>query len=178
MRRPWLLIVFGAVVWLAGGGRPAVAQRGPEKVFAGQIITSDKAFPTYAKSASAYVAAIKKQSRSTFAEDKEKGQWKIHFAAFLKVPLPDLEINVKLYEVSGKNHTLLNSFEQFTDQRGQRTIISKMVLDKKQVGVNKALVIEMAYKGKVLASGRFKIVGEGDRSSGKVDFSEGDGEEQ
>ncbi|MBK7538362.1 MAG: hypothetical protein IPI49_23960, partial [Myxococcales bacterium] len=144
---------------------PAAAQRGPEKVFAGKIITSDEPSVT-AKSANAYVAAIRKaQSKTSFAEDKATGQWKIHFAAFLKAPLPDLEIEVKLFEISGKNQTLLSSFEQFTDQRGQLTIISKLVLDKKQVGVNKDLVIIMDYRGKVLATGRFRIVGEGDKAT-------------
>lgn len=180
MRRSWMLLfvasaVTSAVLLLTS--TPAAAQRGPEKVFAGKIITSDKAFPSYAKSANAYVAAIRKQSKTSFAEDKATGQWKIHFAAFLKAPLPDLEIEVKLFEISGKNQTLLSSFEQFTDQRGQRTIISKLVLDKKQVGVNKDLVIIMDYRGKVLATGRFRIVGEGDKATGKVDFSEDDSEE-
>jgi hypothetical protein len=178
MRRSWLPIVLIVVGWFASASRPAAAQRGPEKVFAGQILTSDKPFPASAKSAAAYVAAIKKQSRTTFFEDKEKGQWKIHFAAFLKAPLPDLEIEVKLFVVDGKNQTLVTSFEQFTDERGQRAIISKLVLDKKQVGVNKSLVMTMDYKGKVLATGHFKIAGEGEKSSGKVDFNEGDTDDQ
>lgn len=176
MRGSWLLVLV-ASVWLFATASPAAAQRGPEKVFAGKIITSDKAFPSSAKSPSAYVAAIKKQSKTSFAEDKASGQWKIHFAAFLKAPLPDLEIEVKLLEVSGKSQTLITSFEQFTDARGQRAIISKMVLDKKQVGVNKELVMIMDYRGKVLASGRFRIVGEGEKATGKVDFSEGESEE-
>lgn len=172
MLRSRSLNVLGILACIALMASPAFAGGNPEKVFAGQVMLSDKPYPTSAKSASAYVAAIKKQSRTAFAEDKEKGQWKIHFAAFLKAPLPDLEIGVKLYEVSGKSQTLINSFEQYTDERGQRTIISKLVLDKKQVGVNKQLLIVMDYKGKVLASGRFKIVGEGEKSTGKVDFNE------
>ncbi|MEZ4359852.1 MAG: hypothetical protein R3B48_06700 [Kofleriaceae bacterium] len=172
MVRPWLLLVVA--LSLCAVASPAHAQRGPEKVFAGQIMTSNKPYPSSAKSAAAYVTAIKKQSRKVFAEDKEKGQWKIHFAAFLKAPLPDLEIGVKLFEVAGKTQTLVTSFEQFTDERGQRTIISKLQLDRAQVGVNKDLVMVMAYKGKVLATGRFRIVGEEERSSGKVNFEEGE----
>jgi hypothetical protein len=166
------IVSLAALAMIALAAAPAAAGGGPEKVFAGQIMTSDKPYPSYAKSASAYTAAIRKQSKKSFAEDKEKEQWRIHFAAFLKAPLPDLEISVKLFAVSGKNQTLLTSFEQFTDERGQRTIISKLVLDKKQVGVNKELLMVMDYRGKVLATGRFKIVGEGDKSTGKVDFNE------
>lgn len=169
---PWLVSALAALAMITLGAAPALAGGGPEKVFAGQIMTSDKPYPSYAKSASAYTAAIRKQSKKSFAEDKEKEQWRIHFAAFLKAPLPDLEISVKLFEVSGKSQNLITSFEQFTDQRGQRTIISKLVLDKKQVGVNKELLMVMDYRGKVLASGRFRIVGEGDKATGKVDFNE------
>jgi hypothetical protein len=178
MPRSCSVMTFAVCAWLFLAASPASAQRGPEKVFAGQIMTSDKAYPNSARSASAYVAAIRKQSRTSFSEDKELGQWKIHFAAFLKAPLPDLEIGVKLFELSGKSQTLLTSFEQFTDQRGQRTIISKVVLDRKQVGVNKDLLLVMDYKGKVLASGRFRIVGQGDKSTGKVDFNSDEAEAQ
>ena len=52
------------------------------------------------------------------------------------------------------------------------TILSNMTLDKKQVGVNKELLMTMESKGKVLASSRFKILGEGEKFTGKVDFSE------
>jgi hypothetical protein len=47
-----------------------------------------------------------------------------------------------------------------------------MTLDKKQVGVNKELMMTMENKGKVLASTRFRIVGDGEHFSGKVNFSE------
>lgn len=176
MQRLWFW-ALAALVWLGATVSPAAAQRGPEKIFAGKIMLSDKSYPSSAKSAAAYVAAIKKQSKTSFQEDKATGQWKIHFAAFLKAPLPDLEIEVKLLEVAGKSQTLITSFEQFTDERGQRTIISKLVLDKKQVGVNKELLMIMEYRGKVLASGKFRILGEGEKATGKVDFSEGDTEE-
>jgi len=42
------------------------------------------------------------------------------------------------------------SFDQFTDERGQKTILSNMTLDKKQVGVNKELLMTMESKGKIL----------------------------
>src|SRR5689334_920213 len=62
----------------------AHAQRGPEKVFAGKILVSNKRFPTQAKSANAYIAALKKQAKTNFYEDKEKQEWRVYFAAFFK----------------------------------------------------------------------------------------------
>jgi hypothetical protein len=150
--------------------RPASAD--PNRTFAGRIMMSEKRFPLRAKSAAAYEAAIRKQSKTNFSEDKEKKQWKIFFIGFLKQPLPDLEYVVKIYELVGRTKQLLSTFEQFTDERGQRTLTSNVILERKQFGVNKQLLVTMEYRGRVLASGKLKILGQADRFSGKVDFSE------
>jgi hypothetical protein len=160
-------LLISAIVLMAG---PATAD--PNKVFSGRIMMSEKRYPTQAKSAAAYTAQIKKQSKTSFHEDKEKKGWKIHFIGFLKAPLNDVEYVVKIYELGGRQQQLLSSFEQFTDERGQKTLTSSVVLEKKQFGVNKELMITMENKGKVLASGRVKILGEGEKFSGKVNFSD------
>ena len=159
------------VVAIALGAGRAEAQS-PNQAFMGRIMMSSKRFPQQAKSASAYTAQIRKQSQTNFVEAKDTHTWKIYFAGFLKAPLNDLEYVIKLYDVTGKSQQLLVSFDQFTNERGQQTIVSNMTLDKKQVGVNKELMMTMENKGKVLASSRFKILGEGEKFSGKVDFSE------
>jgi hypothetical protein len=166
-----LALVMGLVV-VGVGAAPAHAQRGPEKVFAGKVLLSPKRFPVQAKSANAYVAALKKQSKTTFLEDRAKKEWKIHFAAFFKAPLDDLEVVIKLYDISNGGQAMLATFEQYLDGRGQRSLISNMKLERKQFGVNKHLLITVESRGRVLATGRFKIVGEAERYSGKVDFSE------
>jgi hypothetical protein len=166
-----LRAVVVSLVVLALGAPAAVAQN-PNQAFAGRIMMSSKRFPLQAKSASAYTAAIRKQAQTNFVEAKDTHTWKIYFAGFLKTPLNDLEYVIKLYDVTGKSQQLLVSFDQFTNERGQQTIVSNMTLDKKQVGVNKELLMTMENKGKVLASSRFKILGEGEKFSGKVDFSE------
>ena len=143
-------------------------------MFAGRVITSKKSFPTSAKSASAYVAAIRKITTTSFAEDKESQSWKINFGAFLKAPLDDVEYVVKLYDLSTKPAVLLTSFDQYSDQRGQRTIISNFTLDRKLAGVNKDISIVVESKGRTLAAGRFHITGEWEKFSGKVDFSDDD----
>jgi hypothetical protein len=144
----------------------------PNVVFKGKIMTSTKRYPLSAKSKDAYVSAIKKQSATNFKEDKEKGQWKIYFAAFLSVPLNDVEYMIKFYELSGGRQQLLGASEAFNDSRGQKTIVSSIVLEKKSFGVNKQLMMTIENRGKVLASGRFKILGEGEKFTGKVNFSD------
>ena len=167
--RPVLSVVVVALA--CGLATPSASAQNPNQAFAGRIMMSSKRFPQQAKSASAYTAMIRKQAQSNFIEAKDTHTWKIYFAGFLKMPLDDLEYVIKLYELTGKSQQLLVSFDQFTDSRGQKTILSNMTLDKKQVGVNKELLMTMESRGKILASSRFKILGEGERYTGKVDFS-------
>lgn len=150
---------------------PAQADK-VNRAFAGKIMLSSKRFPSQAKSLAAFNAKIRKQSTTSFQEDKEKQQWKIHFAGFLRAPLNDLEYLVKIYELNGSRQQLLLTFEQFTSERGMTALVSNMTLEKKSVGVNKQLLVTMENKGKVLASARFRILGQGERYTGKVDFSE------
>ena len=49
-----------------------------------------------------------------------------------------------------------------------------MILQRKQFGVNKQLMITLESHGKTLAVGKFKIIGEAEKLSGKVDFSDDD----
>jgi len=144
----------------------------PNQVFKGKIMLSTKRFPLSAKSKDAYISAVRKQSSSNFQENKTNGTWKIYFAAFLSKPLNDVEYVIKFYELGGAGQQLLGASEAFNDERGQKTIVSNITLEKKSFGVNKQLLMTIENKGSVLASARFKILGEGERFSGKVNFSE------
>ena len=169
------LFALGFVLLATASSALAQAEK-PNKAFAGKIMLSEKRFPSSGKSLADFNAKIKKQSKVNFTENKEKQEWKIHFIGFLKQPLNDIEYLVKIYEIGRGGNQVLASFEQFADQRGQASLISNMTLERKVVGVNKQLMITMENRGKVLASARFKILGEGERFSGKVDFSEDEAE--
>ena len=160
-----LLVIFSFVA-------SASADDLPNRVFKGKIMTSAKRYPTTAKSQSAYVAAIKKQSTSNFREDKTDGTWMVYFAAFLRKPLNDVEYTIKFCELGGGGQRLLGTSDQFNDERGQKTIVSKIKLEKKSFGVNKELLMTIENKGTIYATTRFKILGEGEHFSGKVNFSE------
>jgi len=165
------LVLFGLVA-------PARAQD-PNAVFSGKILLSTKRFPQSSKSADAYIASLKKQAQDVFTEDKSSGTWKIYFTGFFKGgALDDVEYVIKIYDVTTKGQQLLVSFDQYTDQRGEKSVSSNMTLNKKQVGVNKQLMMTMESKGKILASARFTIKGEGEHYTGKVDFSNDDDEDE
>ena len=165
------ILVAAILVCSISVARPAAAEK-VNSAFAGRIMLSDKRFPASASSIGAYNSKVRSISKTNFYEDKEKKSWKIYFAGFLKAPLNDVEYLVKIYELTGRGQQLLTSFEQFTDERGHATLLSNMVLERKMVGVNKELMITLENKGRVLASGRIKILGQGDKFNGKVDFSE------
>jgi hypothetical protein len=170
-RRPLASVVVLSLVLLSS----AALANDPNRVFAGQIVTMTKRPPANAKSPDAYIATMRKMKQTIFSEDKSDHTWTIWMAAFLKAPLNDLEYTIKYYDVSnGQGQQLLGADDQFTDKPGQKTIITKAKLDKSMFGVNKELLVTLESKGKVLASTRVKIIGEGDRFTGKVNFSDDD----
>lgn len=160
-------IAFSLVLVMFGG---IVFAQNPNQVFNGRIMVSSKRFPASAKSPDAYIAAIKKQSGVNFYENKEDHTWKVYFAAFLKSKLDDVEYVLKI--VDARSHQVLSSTDQYTDERGQQTMLVNVTIDKKSYGVNRELLVSIESKGKILAQGTFKILGEGEHYTGKVDFSD------
>jgi hypothetical protein len=154
--------------------RPADAGD-PNKVFAGQIIPMAKRPPSSAKSPDAYIGIMRKMKQLIFVEDKSDHSWTIWLACFLKQPLNDVEYSIKYYDTSHGQQFLASS-DNFTDsaQRGDKTLLTKIKLEKKWAGVNHPVLITIENKGKVLASTTIQIKGEGESYSGKVNFSEDD----
>lgn len=146
---------------------PAVA--GP---FDGKIVTSSKRIPTSGKSKGAYFKKLRKQSTSKFQENTEKKQWKIHYAAFFRKPLNDLEVTVKLYDVTDRTPMLKDSFEVFLPARGQKNLISSLKIDRERYGVNRKIQMVVENRRRKLAVTNFQILGEAEKFSGKVDFTE------
>lgn len=173
MNRPRLAVLVSSLS-LAFVFSTFASQDAEATPFKGKVITSHKRFPTTAKSKKAYFAKLRKQKRSKFQEDKKKKQWKVYFAAFFKKKLNDLEVTIKLYDVTGKQKVMKAGFEQYLDRRGQKEIISYLKLDRDKFGVNRRIEIQVVNRGRVLAKGRFHILGEEEKYSGKVEFSKED----
>ncbi|HET6612936.1 MAG TPA: hypothetical protein VFG83_13140 [Kofleriaceae bacterium] len=150
----------------------AQAGRSPERVFAGNVITSKTHIPTRAKSANAYIRTLRKLKTRQFWENTETKEWKIYFAAFFRKPLNDLEITIKLYDVTGGQPHLKSSFQQFLGTRGQKSVVSHLKLSREHFGVNRQILMVVENRGRTLATGKFKILGKQDRPSGNVVFTE------
>lgn len=165
-----LLVSSILVISLVLGVHTAAAQD-PNRVFSGQIIPMVKRPPATSKSADAYIALMRKMKQTNFAEDKSDHSWTIWLACFLSTPLNDVEYSIKYYDMTAGKKFLASS-DNFTDSRGEKTILTKVRLEKQWAGVNKNILVTLENKGKVLASTTIKILGEGERFSGKVNFSD------
>jgi hypothetical protein len=165
---------FGvAIVMLLATARFAAAEA-PDKVFAGTIVASAKAFAPAAKTDTETVAAIKKQAAVTFAENKADHTWTVFLVGYFKAPVDDVEYLLKVHDLSNKTAVLMTA-NKYLPARGATVASTKIVLDKDKVGVNKELLVTMEVKGKVLATTRLRIVGEYEKGgTGTVDFHDGD----
>lgn len=165
-----LVLVFGLAMAMA---RSAAADA-PDKVFAGTIVASAKAFPPAAKTDAETVGAIRKQAAVSFVEDKKDHTWTVFLVGYFRAPVDDVEYLVKVRDVANKNQVVVSANKYFS-ARGATSASTKLVLDKDKVGVNKELLVTMEAKGKVVATARLRIIGEYDKGgSGSVDFSAAD----
>lgn len=159
-----------ALLVLAGLVHSAGAEP-PDRVFAGAILVSAKPFAPPGKTDAETIAAIKKQAATVFAEDKKEHTWTLYFVGYFKQPVDDVEYVLKVKDLSNKTQVLISA-DKYLSARGLRTASAKLMLDKDKVGVNKELLVTMENKGKLLATGRIQITGEGEHFTGKVDFSD------
>jgi hypothetical protein len=127
-----LLLGLTATVALSFVG--AAEAKKPEDVFGGKIKCSDKPYPLKAKSAGAYIAAVNKQSKSRFDEDKENKQWKIYYAAFFKRPINDLEVTLNIYNVTNGGQTLVETYEQYLNSSKDRVVTGFVTLRRSDDG--------------------------------------------
>jgi hypothetical protein len=163
------LFIALAFVLVAGGGT-AHADKVSKK-FGGQVLLSDKKFPSKAKSPAAYISKLNKQKKAKFWENKETKEWHLYFAAFFKSPLADPEYTIKF--VDDRGQLIGTPFEQYSES-GETSLLSDITLDRKTFGVNKRIMIVIEQGGRKIAAGKFQILGEAEHYSGKVDFSEDD----
>jgi hypothetical protein len=179
MRRIALVVAL-AFLWIApnADAKPKAGAQVAKKL-GGRVFVSDKYFPTSAKSEAAFIAKVTKNKKDKIWEDKENKVWHLHLAAFFKKALPDLEYNVKIYDLTNGAQEYKDSVDQYADSSDQPSVNFDLELAREKYGPNRKLMIVIESGSAVMAAGRVQILGEAEHYSGKVDFSkdEGDGDD-
>lgn len=153
------------------------AGRKPEDVFGGRILVGEQPFPTAASSAEAYIDAMKKNARDRVQEDKEAKQWHVYFAAFFKQPPNDLEVGIRIYDVTNGARRLVSTFEQYLGSPTMRAYVSSVTLPRSDgtggYDPNSKIQIVMDSHGRVIAETTFVITGEVKKKGpSNIDFSD------
>lgn len=161
-----LLVQLG---WPAAG---AQAQRSPEKVFGGQVLLSDKRFPTADKSVARFISRVKGNQKKSIWEAPESGEWTVHMLAFFKQGLPDLKYTVHVYDITERTRRLVSSMDQYAGDRGLMSLSTSLVLARKDLGANRKIMITITSGGKTIATGRINLLGKVIKKDGVVDFSD------
>jgi hypothetical protein len=150
--------------------------RKPEDVFGGKVLVSDAPFPTSAKSEAAFVTALKKHAKDRVLENKDTKEWRVFYAGFFRQPVNDLEVSIRVYDVTGGSRRLVDTFEQYLSSETARAYVSSVTLKRgdgsQGYDPNTKLLLVMENKGRVLAQTQFHILGEARKYKGVVDFSE------
>lgn len=150
---------------------PAFAKNGPEDALKGRIILSDKSLPMSWNSVGAYVAQLKGLNKDTLWYDKKTGKVKIFYGAFFAAPVNDVQVMMRIVDITAGAHSQLVSTEQFMN-RGDRVLFNSIELDKEDIPGNKKYLIEMLWRNRPIAQTTVTLRIEGPKYSGKVTFSE------
>ncbi|MEO6952221.1 MAG: hypothetical protein ABI321_10430 [Polyangia bacterium] len=164
----WLALCVMALLLAPG---LVLAKTNPEDLLKGKVIMSDKPIPTHWSSVGSYVAQLKGLNKTTFWYDKKTGKVTVQYAAFFAAPVNDVQVNLVVYDISGRGRTQKVSSENFMN-RGDRVLFNSVTLDRQDMEGNKKYLFAIEYNHRVIASSEIILRVEQEKYSGKVSFSE------
>lgn len=163
-------------------GRAAPRRRGPDagdavaNALKGKVYLTAKRAPTRFPNASAWIRFLQANRKEhIWPEKNNKKQWRFEFMAFWARPLNDLEVTVKIYDITDPVRRLIVGDSFYLPQKGQRLLAANMTLDAPRFEVNRKYEMRvMDARQQQLASTKFWLRGEKERYSGKVTFTDED----
>lgn len=167
------LLVVGALV--LAFVVPDLADAGlVDRKFRGQIVITKKRPPARFKSQGRFVSWLRRnRTRHVGSRRQTKKSWKFEFMAFFRQKLDDLEVKIRFFDITeGKKFIAADTF--YIPNRGQRVLASNMQLEKPRFAVNRKYLMEVISprRGLLLARTTFYLIGQQERYSGKVTFTE------
>ena len=165
------VIGLGALLCLPG---PSHAAQMPEDILKGKLIVSTESLPTKWSSAAQFASKLKSLHKSSVTYDKKTGKVEIYYAGFFAQPVPDVQVNFVIYDITDKaaGRAKKGAWEAFLGRKGDRVIFNRVELDKEDVEMNKKYLLAIEFRGKIIASSELIVRGEGPKYSGKVEFTE------
>jgi hypothetical protein len=144
----------------------------PEDVFKREVVLVAKRVPVQFKSADAFIRFLRENRAVHIWPAKTKRAWKFSYMSFFAAPLDDIQVQVRLSDVTDGTARFVAAFDQFTTERGQRILSSDLDLAEPEFQPNRQYKIEIVSRGRVMASTKFWLRGQGERYSGRVSFTE------
>jgi hypothetical protein len=176
-----IVLGLGLAASDAGAKAKAGRRRGPDagdvvaNALKGRVFLTAKRAPTHFPNASAWIRFLQANRKEhIWPEKNNKKQWRFEFMAFWARPLNDLEVTVKIYDVTDVRRLVVgDSF--YLPQKGQRLLAANMTLDQPRFEVNRKYEMRVTdARQQQLAATKFWLRGEKERYSGKVTFSDED----
>lgn len=143
----------------------------PEDMLKGRIIVADKSLPSSWSSVGSYVAQLKGLNKDQIWYDKKTGKVKIYYAAFFAQPVNDVQVEMRIIDITAGAHNQLVSTEQFMN-KGDRVLFNSIEIDQQDIPGNKKYLMAIEWRHKPIAQTSFTLRIEGPKYSGKVTFSE------
>ncbi len=143
----------------------------PEDMLKGRIIVADKSLPSSWSSVGSYVAQLKGLHKDQIWYDKKTGKVKIYYAAFFAQPVNDVQVELRIIDITAGAHNQLVSTEQFMN-KGDRVLFNSIEIDQQDIPGNKKYLMAIEWRHKPIAQTSFTLRIEGPKYSGKVTFSE------
>ena len=173
-RRGLIVGAWGALGALLSLPSLAHAAQMPEDILKGKLIVSTESLPTKWTSAAQFAARLKSLHKSSVTYDKKTGKVEIYYAGFFAQPVPDVQVNFVIYDITDKSagKAKKGAWEAFLGRKGDRVIFNRVELDKEDLEMNKKYLLAIEFRGRIIAQSELIIRGEGPKYSGKVEFSE------
>jgi hypothetical protein len=166
------LLVLAALL-LAGFGTALAIK--PEKKFKGDIIISEKRFPSRFKSDKHFVRHMKKVHTTKLVAEGDKA-WKFEYMAFLPRPVSTLKASITYYDITNPGQKkLVNTFAFYPSDRKEQILAGHAELSAKKftAGHKYLMVFSRGFGQKSLAETKFGLRRKGGKKkeSGVVDFT-------
>ena len=101
-------------------------------------------------------------------------EWRAEMVTAFSRPPGDLEYHVLFYDIQGGSRNFVEDMSAFVNDRSQRTFVQRVNLQRPRFKPNRRMELVVTVRRQEVGTLKFDLVGEEQRFSGRVDFTEDD----